>query len=392
MAGPHLAQREIITALKRVDWDFPGATTLEQTVHSLHRFPGNFIPQIPAYLVQLLSLEGGLVFDPFCGSGTTGVEAAILGRRVWQIDANRVSVLVSEGKIAALAEPKTRTELSRLVQEFFWILPNYRTSDNDRVEGSNAELRRWFEPDTLAQLRNIWNLVSSTRHIGTRTLLSMLFSDTLFACASTAQAITSGGTARRHHWGWIADNVRPKRLHWHNAERMFHERLVRAYTVVLTQPRISTVDVVIERHDIRTLAAPESGVDLVVTSPPYLGMIDYALANRLTYLWFDWPMDEDRQIEIGARFRRNRLNAEVEYLESIDVAAKQITHVLKPGGFCAIVIGSSRKFPGMSERVVDQFSQHLKPIIFPIKRSSSRRRVSDRKGSQFHELVCVFRK
>ena len=392
MAGPHLAQREIIRALKRVDWDFPGATTLEQTVHSLHRFPGNFIPQIPAYLVQLLSSEGGLIFDPFCGSGTTGVEAAILGRRVWQIDANRVSVLVSEGKIAALAEPKTRTEVSRLVQEFFWILPNYRTSDNDRVEGSNAELRRWFEPDTLAQLRNIWNLVSSIRHIGTRTLLATLFSDTLFACASTAQAITSGGTARRHHWGWIADNVRPKRLHWHNAERMFHERLVRAYTVVLTQPTISTSDVVIKRHDIRTLTAPESVVDLVVTSPPYLGMIDYALANRLTYLWFDWPMDEDRQIEIGARFRRNRLNAEDEYLESIDVAAKQITHVLKPGGFCAIVIGSSRKFPGMSERVVDQFSQHLKPIIPSIKRSSSRRRVSDRKGSQFHELVCVFRK
>jgi hypothetical protein len=173
---------------------------------------------------------------------------------------------------------------------------------------------------------------------------------------------------------------------------MFHERLVRAYTVVLTQPRIPNVDVIIERHDIRSLVAPEAVVDLVVTSPPYLGMIDYALANRLTYLWFDWPIDEDRQIEIGARFRRNRINAEIEYLESIDIAAKQITHALKPGGFCAIVIGSSRKFPGMSERVVDQFSQHLRPIIAPIKRSSSRRRVSDRKGSQFHELVCVFQK
>jgi hypothetical protein len=392
MAGPTLSQRDIVTALKRVDWDFPGATTLEQTVHSLHSFPGNFIPQIPAYLIQLLSSVGDLVFDPFCGSGTTGVEAAILGRRVWQTDANRVSVLVSQGKIATLGEPNARTDLSRLVQEFFWVLPNYRTAGSDKVEGSNAELGRWFEPDTLGQLRNIWNLVSSTKHLGTRTLLSMLFSDTLFACASTAQSITSGGKARRHHWGWIADNVRPKRLQWHNAERMFHERLVRAYTVHLTQPSISTADVVTERRDIRGLSGPESAVDLVVTSPPYLGMIDYALANRLTYLWFDWPIDEDRQIEIGARFRRNRINAEVEYLESIDVAAKQISRMLKPGGFLAIVIGSSRKFPGMSEKVTDHFSQHLKAIISPIKRSSSRRRVSDRKGTQFHELVCVFRK
>src|SRR5437016_3672893 len=102
MAAASLASREILAALNRVDWDFPGATTLESTVHSLHRFPGNFIPQIPAYLIQLLSVEGDLVFDPFCGSGTTGIEAAIAGRRVWETDANRVSILVAQGKLAEI--------------------------------------------------------------------------------------------------------------------------------------------------------------------------------------------------------------------------------------------------------------------------------------------------
>ena len=220
----------------------------------------------------------------------------------------------------------------------------------------------------------------------------MLFSDTLFACASTGQALTSGGKTRKHHWGWIADNVRPSKLYWHNAERVFHERLVRALTVVLTQPTVSPSKAIIQRQDIRCLSGSDSSVDLVVTSPPYLGMIDYALANRLTYLWFDWPMSEDREMEIGARFRRNRIRADVEYLESIDIAAMKISGVLKADGFCAIVIGASRKFPGMAEKVVDQFSKYLKPIRAPIVRSASRRRVSDRQGSAFHELVCVFRK
>jgi hypothetical protein len=103
-------------------------------------------------------------------------------------------------------------------------------------------------------------------------------------------------------------------------------------------------------------------------------------------------MDEDRELEIGARFRRNRAAADAEYLDSIDIAAKNISALLKEKGYCAVVIGASRKFPGMAEKVVDRFGQYLTPISLPIKRSPSRRRVSDRKGSEFHELVCVFRK
>jgi hypothetical protein len=393
MATTKLTPREVHDALNRVNWDFPGATTLESTVHSLHRFPGNFIPQIPSYLIQILSNQGDLVFDPFCGSGTTGIEAAILGRRVWHTDANRVSILVTEGKIAALSDSTLRKDLTRLVQEFFWILPNYRTQRAEQLRGGvNTELSKWFHPDTLAQLHTIWRLISSTTGAGTRALLEMLFSDTLFACASTGQALTSGGKPRRHHWGWIADNVRPNRLHWHNAERLFHERLVRAFKIVLTQPKLTKIDAKIQRQDIRRLSVKKPVVDLVVTSPPYLGMIDYALANRLTYLWFDWPMDQDRELEIGARFRRNRAAADAEYLDSIDIAAKNISALLKGKGYCAVVIGASRKFPGMAEKVVDQFGQYLTPISPPIKRSPSRRRVSDRKGSEFQELVCVFRK
>jgi hypothetical protein len=386
------ASPDVVAALNRVDWNFPGATTLESTVHSLHRFPGNFIPQIPAYLIQLLSQEGDLVFDPFCGSGTTGVEAGLLGRRVWQSDANRVSVLVAEGKLAIYREPKCRELLTRIVKEFFWTLPSHRTSGSDEIEGSNPELECWFHPDTFAQLRTLWRLVSSTTNAGTRAILTMLFSDVLFACASTGQALTSGGKTRKHHWGWIADNVRPKKLYWHNAEKLFYEKLVRALTVVLSQPRLLMTDSIIERQDIRFLSVPDASVDLVVTSPPYLGMIDYALANRLTYLWFDWPIGEDREAEIGARFRRNRTRADVEYLDLMDLAAMKIARSLKGGGFCAIVIGASRKFPGMTQKVVEQFSHYLEPIRPPIVRTPSRRRVSDRSGSRFQELVCVFRK
>src|SRR5207302_5839264 len=80
---------ELLRLVTRVDWNFPGATTPQRTVHSLHWFPGNFIPQIPEYLIRLLSSPGDLVADPFVGSGTTAVEALLLGRRSSVADINR---------------------------------------------------------------------------------------------------------------------------------------------------------------------------------------------------------------------------------------------------------------------------------------------------------------
>lgn len=393
-----LDEKEINSSLDRVDWDFPGATTLGSTVHSLHRFPGNFIPQIPSYLIQLLSKKNDLVLDPFCGSGTTGVEALILGRRSCQRDVNRASMLVAKGKLAAMTGVNVKDDLQRIAQESF-LYSLSRISVDKRYAERDPELRFWLHEDTFAQLRALWDMIEGTSNGDTRDVLEMLFTDTLFACASTAQSLTSGGKARRHHWGWIADNVKPKTQHWHDAFRIFRDRLIHACDVTstlkpLTYENLNADSAIpaLKREDIRSLSMPDACVDLIVTSPPYLGMIDYTLANRLTYLWYGWPITEDRDLEMGARYRRNRLGAAEEYFNSIKISCEQVARVLRPGGFCALVIGASRKFPTATEQVLQLFGQHLQPIWGPVRRNPSRRRVSERQGTEFYEFVCVFRR
>jgi DNA modification methylase len=146
------------------------------------------------------------------------------------------------------------------------------------------------------------------------------------------------------------------------------------------------------REDARELSCGSSTVDLVVTSPPYLGVIDYSLANRLSYLWFGWDLQEDRAREIGARSRRRRVNAVDEYLGEMRGAVREIARVLRPGGFCAVVVGASRKFPGVAEEVVKMVDEALEIVWGPTARSPSRRRIAERKGTSFRELVCVYRK
>src|SRR5260370_39949668 len=90
---------KLTAGLDHVDWNFPGSGTLKSSLHLLHRFPGNFIHEIPAYLIQLVSSRGDLVVDPFCGSVTTGIEAILQGRRAWESDANGPGVLTAGGKV-----------------------------------------------------------------------------------------------------------------------------------------------------------------------------------------------------------------------------------------------------------------------------------------------------
>src|SRR5260370_39070642 len=121
-------------------------------------------------------------------------------------------------------------------------------------------------------------------------------------------------------------------------------------------------------------------------------MIDYTTANRLTYLWHGWDIAVDRVSEIGARFRRNHLAEAEKYLLDVEAAVSQILRVLKRGGVCAIVIGSSRKYPGMALNVISAFRRQMELVWCPRERVRTRRMSYDRKGSTPIEYICVLRK
>jgi hypothetical protein len=387
-----LSEEQLKSTLSGVDWNFPSVTTLSTSVHSLHWFPGNFIPQIPSFLIQALSRPQAVVFDPYCGSGTTGIEAALIGRDAWLSDRNKVSALITRAKLLLLTSETLRAEISTLSDPLEWSFLQQSDEIGRNGEGGNHELECWYHPDTLAQLRSIWHRIQLPANGASRPVLEMLFSDLLFTCASAGRPRTSGGKKRRHHWGWIADNVRPKALVWHDARRLFCGLLRRTDEVLKATPPVKNVSIRFDQADARALPIADSSVDLIVTSPPYLGMIDYANANRLTYLWFGWQVDEDRQNEIGARCYRKRDSARPDYLAAVNTSVLEMRRVLKKTGFCAIVIGASRKYPGVTEEVIQCFSAGMRLVWGPEGRIPSRRRVSERQGTVPSEFVCVFRR
>lgn len=377
--------------LDSVDWNFLGSSTPGFSVHSLHFFPGASIPQIPAYLIQLLSGPGDLVVDPFCGTGTTGCEALRLGRDTWLSDICTASLQITRSKLALVTDPTIKHHLQdlelQLEQQLVW---STRESDGHEPwdEGTSAELALWYHPDTLHELRDLWSLIQSTGHLPTRDVLVMLFTDVLFACASPGLPVTRTGKRRRHHWGWIADNVKPRQLLRHDPMQLFRDRLGKAAAVSETaRPPVNST---ILRADARDPLCLPRKADLIVTSPPYLGMIDYARANRTAYLWMNWPFEEDARAEIGARASRNRKSAVADYVSNMTLVAQQFRDALRAGGYCAIVIGSSRRYPEAVDHAIKAFESQMMLIWGPTKRLPSRRRVSDQRGRAAEEFIAVF--
>src|SRR5262245_11279186 len=79
------------------------------SAHGLHEYRGKFNPQVVRAIGNLLGLEpGDRVLDPFCGSGTTLLEAAHIGWNAVGVDLNPLGVLIANAKLAAFnASPAT---------------------------------------------------------------------------------------------------------------------------------------------------------------------------------------------------------------------------------------------------------------------------------------------
>ena len=65
----------------------PDKTKIVASTNRLfNKYPTRYISAVPRYAINAYSKPGDIVLDPFCGSGTTAIEAMLLGRNALSID------------------------------------------------------------------------------------------------------------------------------------------------------------------------------------------------------------------------------------------------------------------------------------------------------------------
>lgn len=97
-------------------WSFVecSAKDTNYLTHSYYTYPAKFIPQLASRLIAEHSQKGGIVIDPFMGSGTTIVESIVNQRIGIGADINEIAYLVAKVKNTPINSVELATELLQL--------------------------------------------------------------------------------------------------------------------------------------------------------------------------------------------------------------------------------------------------------------------------------------
>jgi hypothetical protein len=108
--------------------------------HGFHRFPAKYIPRVPAWALDQFAASDSVVLDPFCGSGTTLVEALSHTRQVIGLDCDPLACLISRAKTTAVS-PSRVQELAANLRR------NWSKTVTEKISLSWSESsNRYFQP------------------------------------------------------------------------------------------------------------------------------------------------------------------------------------------------------------------------------------------------------
>lgn len=307
-------------------------TSKQRAASSLHEisYRACFKPQLPRFFIDRLTQERDVVYDPFMGRGTTLLEASLLGRYAAGCDINPLSNIL----LAPRLSPPDTADVERRLLDL----------DLSRRMEIREDLLVFYHRGTLRELTALREY-----------LLEREASGALDEVDAWIRMVATNRLTGHSAGFFSVYTLPPNQAVSVDAQRKINEKRSqvpprRDFKEIILRKSRSLLSKV-SRAEIRTLreVAPgmqlltgscdrtqeigDSAISLVVTSPPFLDVVDYQKDNWLR-CWFNGI--DSAKISIW------QLKREEDWGAAMVRVFSELRRVLRPGGLVAFEVGEVR--------------------------------------------------
>ena len=305
--------------------------------HRMCSYLGTFPPSLASSMILMLSDPGDVILDPFSGRGTTLLESRLLGRTPLASDLNPIAVALSKSKNTNVTKEDVLDRINELESQYDEVLylPEARVQSDD--------ILLIFNVGTLSQLCFLRDsLVSSDEDVD-----KFLIGATLGVMHGSERKDGTSGYASISMPNTFSMSpnyvrrfvekklTRPKR----NVFQILREKTDRLFT----EETVFKSNGIVRHGDAKRITKIggfeeyKGKVKLVLTSPPYLDVVNYAKQNWIRNWFMEYHEDYS-----GADSLDDELTLNM-WLKFSEETVLQMKEMLSPDGVIAFVVGDVSK-------------------------------------------------
>jgi len=306
-------------------------TSKQRAGHSIHEvsYRACFKPQLPAFFIERFSSVGDIVYDPFAGRGTTLIEAALRDRVAYGSDVNPLSeyLIVPRIRIPSIEEVEQR-------------LAGLRLTVNPKLQLKFKPLLAFFHRRTLAELIALRTYFLRREKSGKLDAIDRwIWMVAINRLTGHSPGFFSGYTLPPNQAVSVESQIKINKRLGRQPERKDVLALIARKSRFLMRDAARPSARAAQKARVFIESASSvprikaNSVELVVTSPPFLDIVDYVSDNWLR-AWFanvdlsEIPVWQFRQLE--------------DWKSAMQEVFRELRRVLKPGGHIAFEVGEVR--------------------------------------------------
>jgi len=338
------AFREFGQTTRKISTTFPGTdgrptevptfvnefwTAKQRQANSLHEvsYRACFKPQLPRFFIERLTQRGERVYDPFMGRGTTVLEAALLDRLPSGNDINPLSAVMTGPRLC----PPTVGQVEKRLREVSFddsgdmpddLLAFYHPDTLRSIASLRKYLLRGQVDQALDAVDNWIALVALNRLTGHSSGFFSVYT------LPPNQAVSAKSQRKINE---KRDQVPPPRDVVHIILKKTRQLLGDVDNSVRERlTKVSTQALLLTGAAEATPQITSNSVSLVVTSPPFLNVVQYATDNWLR-CWFLGIDPHSVKLTVPTKLS--------DWQSAMIKVFQELHRVLKPGGHVAFEVG-----------------------------------------------------